>query len=284
MTKLEIANLNMGKYHYSPINKNEKYTDENFKLCNPQDDLKKYIDHLDKNYMEIKSLIGFVPQEYNFNQFEKVIDVIVNQAGYYGIIRSDAMVRAEFFLKLFGLWGKRNNASMKLSGGMKRRLMIVRALIHNPKILILDEPTAGVDIISRHLIWKFLKDINRLYGITIILTTHYLEEVEYLCKNVAIINHGKILVNTEVNNLFFRFGKKEFILKVNIGGIDNFIKNNVDYEFTVLNNSLIEVIIPKNKNLNDLFMFLVSCKIIVYDIKEKSNRLERLFIDLVGNS
>jgi len=240
---------------------------------------------LDIDYLNIKALIGFVPQEYNFNQFEKVIDIIVNQAGYYGINRTLALNRAEYFLKLFGLWEKKDSVSIKLSGGMKRRLMIIRALIHKPKILILDEPTAGVDIISRRLIWNFLKEINKVQNTTIILTTHYLEEVELLCNNVSIIDSGKILVNTRVKDLLFNLGERTFILKVDsnhINYINDIIAKKTKYKFVILDNNLLEVVIPENKNLNDLFSFFISSKITVYDIKSKYNKLEELFIDLIS--
>jgi ABC-2 type transport system ATP-binding protein len=154
----------------------------------------------------VKSYIGLVPQEFNFNIFEKVIDIVVTQAGYYGIPRTEATARAEALLKELGLWDKRNEASQKLSGGMKRRLMIARGLVHAPKLLILDEPTAGVDIEMRLGMWDFLRKLNE-NGTTIILTTHYLEEAEELCRSIAIINHGEILINEPMQELLERHGK-----------------------------------------------------------------------------
>ncbi|MDZ4226170.1 MAG: ABC transporter ATP-binding protein, partial [Patescibacteria group bacterium] len=154
-----------------------------------------------------KSYIGLVPQEFNFNIFEKVIDIVVNQAGYYGIPRKEALVAAEAVLKDLGLWEKRKETGQKLSGGMKRRLMIARALIHKPKLLILDEPTAGVDVELRRSMWTFLRKLNK-EGTTIILTTHYLEEAEALCRNVAIINKGNIILNEPMQALLDRHGEK----------------------------------------------------------------------------
>lgn len=148
-----------------------------------------------------KSFLGVVPQEFNFNQFEQCLDILLIQAGYYGIAKKDALPRAEFLLTSLGLWDKRFEKSRSLSGGMKRRLMIARALMHQPKLLILDEPTAGVDIELRRSMWDFMKHINEVEGTTIILTTHYLEEAEQLCKHIAILNHGEILINTEMKSL-----------------------------------------------------------------------------------
>jgi ABC-2 type transport system ATP-binding protein len=161
---------------------------------------------IDRDPVKVKSYIGLVPQEFNFNIFEKVIDIVTTQAGYYGIPRSVAIPEAEKNLKALGLWDKRNEPSQKLSGGMKRRLMIARALIHKPKLLILDEPTAGVDVEMRHEMWAFLRKINK-EGTTIVLTTHYLEEAEQLCNNVAIINKGEIELNEPMRRLLERHGE-----------------------------------------------------------------------------
>jgi ABC-2 type transport system ATP-binding protein len=161
---------------------------------------------IDANAPKAKTYIGLVPQEFNFNIFAKVIDIVITQAGYYGIPRKEATARAEELLKELGLWEKRNEPSQKLSGGMKRRLMIARGLVHAPKLLILDEPTAGVDVEMRRGMWEFLRKLNQS-GTTIILTTHYLEEAEDLCRNVAIINHGEILVHEPMQSLLERHGK-----------------------------------------------------------------------------
>ena len=169
---------------------------------------------IDEDFSAAKQYVGVVPQEFNFNQFEKPLDILVTQAGYYGIPAPLATKRAIKYLKLLGLWEKHNMPSRSLSGGMKRRLMIARALIHEPKLLVLDEPTAGVDIELRRSMWGFLEDINR-QGTTIILTTHYLEEAERLCRNVAIIDKGKIIKNTSVKNLIKQLNKETFILDLN---------------------------------------------------------------------
>ncbi len=237
---------------------------------------------LDYDSMKIKSFIGFVPQEYNFNQFESVLDIVLNQAGFYGIKRSLSYIRAKYFLEMFDLWDKRNVISMKLSGGMKRRLMIVRALIHDPKILILDEPTAGVDVLSRRLIWDFLRKINS-NGVTIILTTHYLEEVENLCSDVAIINNGSILVNKKVKELLKVFNKRTFLLELEIRNDINL--NNLcldEYKLNIIDNGLIEVVLFKDQSLNKLFGKLIEKNISIYGVKDKSNRFEELFLDLVS--
>lgn len=235
---------------------------------------------LDSELLKIKPLIGFVPQEYNFNQFETVLDVILNQAGFYGIKRSCAIKRAKFYLILFDLWEKRNAVSMSLSGGMKRRLMIVRALIHEPEILILDEPTAGVDVLSRRLIWNFLKDVNQ-GGRTIILTTHYLEEVEYLCDSVAIIDSGVILLKTMVHSLLSKVNSRVILLEVE----DTRLLDKLDLDnFNLVKRSknLIEVVLLKDQNLNILFNLLIGKGIIIHDVRSKYNRLESLFLDLIA--
>ena len=165
---------------------------------------------IDENNDAAKSCIGIVPQEINFSLFETCLEIVVNQGGYYGIKRSHATKRAEKYLRKLNLWEKRNERSRNLSGGMKRRLMIARALVHEPKMLILDEPTAGVDVELRRSMWDFLIDINQ-QGVTIVLTTHYLEEAESLCKNIAIINHGKIVENTSMKELLSKLNKETFI-------------------------------------------------------------------------
>lgn len=234
---------------------------------------------LDYDFMKIKSFIGFVSQEYNFNQFETVLDIILNQAGYYGISRGYAYLKAKYFLDIFDLWNSRNFISMRLSGGMKRRLMLIRALIHNPKILILDEPTAGVDILTRRLIWNYLRDLNKS-GVTVILTTHYLEEVEYLCDTVSIIDNGNILLNTTVKDLLKKINNQVFVIELDINNVViNLLKKN-NYNFLIIDNTSMEIIISFKKTLNDLFEIFIINKIIIYNIRNKSNRLEELFIDL----
>ena len=205
---------------------------------------------VDQDFSSAKHLIGVVPQEFNFNQFEKPIDILITQAGYFGIKASIASVRAEKYLKQLGLWEKRNDFSRNLSGGMKRRLMIARALIHEPKLLILDEPTAGVDIELRRSMWNFLKEING-NGTTIILTTHYLEEAENLCRNIAIIDHGKIIENTSMKSLLKMLDRETFVLD---------LSNEIDacpeiegYSISLKDQNQIEVEIPKSESLNELF-------------------------------
>lgn len=233
---------------------------------------------IDQDFSAAKQYVGVVPQEFNFNQFEKPIDILVTQAGYYGIPAPVATERAHKYLKLLGLWEKHNVPSRSLSGGMKRRLMIARALIHEPKLLVLDEPTAGVDIELRRSMWGFLEDINR-QGTTIILTTHYLEEAERLCRNVAIIDKGKIVQNTSVKNLIKQLNKETFILDIK-GEINN-IKTIDGYPLTMVDNSTLEVAIDKDKSLNQLFNHLSNEGIEIISMRNKANRLEELFIDMV---
>lgn len=237
--------------------------------------------NLDTNMLEIKCLIGIVPQEYNFNQFETVLNIILNQAGYYGISRRYAYQISEKYLKLFNLWDKKHLISMHLSGGMKRCLMIIRALIHEPKILILDEPTAGVDIVLKRIIWNFLKDINKK-GTTIILTTHYLEEIKHLCKNVAIINDGKILLQTTVELLLNKFEKKTYIVETkNTDKLDKLTNANLNIKYK--DNNKREITFNKNLNLNYLFKILNEKNIIIKNITNQQENLENLFINLINN-
>lgn len=233
---------------------------------------------VDHDFSSAKHLIGVVPQEFNFNQFEKPIDILITQAGYFGIKASIASVRAEKYLKQLGLWEKRNDFSRNLSGGMKRRLMIARALIHEPKLLILDEPTAGVDIELRRSMWNFLKEING-NGTTIILTTHYLEEAENLCRNIAIIDHGKIIENTSMKSLLKMLDRETFVLD---------ISNEIDacpeiegYSISLKDQNQIEVEIPKSESLNELFSELSKKNISVISMRNKTNRLEELFLGMV---
>ena len=233
---------------------------------------------VDQDFSSAKHLIGVVPQEFNFNQFEKPIDILITQAGYFGIKASIASVRAQKYLKQLGLWEKRNDFSRNLSGGMKRRLMIARALIHEPKLLILDEPTAGVDIELRRSMWNFLKEIND-NGTTIILTTHYLEEAENLCRNIAIIDHGKIIENTSMKSLLKMLDRETFVLD---------LSNEIDacpeiegYSISLKDQNQIEVEIPKSESLNELFSELSKKNISIISMRNKTNRLEELFLGMV---
>ncbi len=234
---------------------------------------------LDTQLEDAKSQLGLVPQEFNFNQFETVLQIVLNQAGYYGVPRSVALVRAEKYLGQLGLWDKRHARSRELSGGMKRRLMIARALMHEPKLLILDEPTAGVDIELRRSMWEFLKDINQ-QGVTIILTTHYLEEAESLCRNIAIIDKGQIVENTSMKNLLSKLNKETFLL--DIAPTDAVITLD-GYNFRQTDSHSLEVDVEKAQGLNGVFSALTAQGIQVLSMRNKANRLEELFVSLVEN-
>ena len=233
---------------------------------------------IDKDFSTAKQFVGVVPQEFNFNQFEKPIDILINQAGYYGIPAGVAHERAEKYLKQLALWDKRDTASRTLSGGMKRRLMIARALIHKPKLLVLDEPTAGVDIELRRSMWEFLKEINR-QGTTIILTTHYLEEAESLCRNIAIIDHGQIVKNTSIRELLKQLNKETFVLdtREELAGCPVV----EGYPLTLIDSNSMEVAIEKSQSVNGLFTALTEQGIHILSMRNKTNRLEELFFDLV---
>jgi len=224
-----------------------------------------------------KSKLGLVPQEFNFNQFETVMQIVVNQAGYYGVDRTTANERAEKYLKQIDLWEKRDARARELSGGMKRRLMIARALMHEPQLLILDEPTAGVDIEIRRSMWDFLQELNK-QGITIILTTHYLEEAEMLCRNIAIIDKGQIGENTSMKALLAKLNVETFILDTS-----NFEQapQLQGFEFTVVDNHTLEIEVEKEKGLNPVFEQLDKQGIQVLSMRNKANRLEELFVRLV---
>lgn len=233
---------------------------------------------IDDNFSLAKQNIGVVPQEFNFNQFEKVFDIVKTQAGYFGLPSKLAEERTEKYLKQLGLWDKRHQRSRMLSGGMKRRLMIARALVHEPRLLILDEPTAGVDIELRRSMWQFLRDINA-QGTTIILTTHYLEEAESLCRNVAIIDRGQIIQNTTIKALLKQLNKEVFILdtREELGefpAIDG-------YPGQLLDDHSFEVEVEKHQSLNELFASLSERGIHVTSMRNKANRLEELFVSLV---
>jgi len=236
--------------------------------------------NIDKEFGLAKQKLGVVPQEFNFSQFERVIDIIIQQAGYYGIEASVAMPRAQHHLEKLGLWEKRFDQARMLSGGMKRRLMIARALVHNPELLILDEPTAGVDIELRRSMWEFLREINA-EGTTIILTTHYLEEAESLCRNVGIINQGELVENTSVKELLSRLNKEHFILDIS-SPIEDIAS--IGYSARVIDEHSIEVEVEKGQNVNELFAKLDAQSIAVSSMRNKSNRLEELFVTLVEQS
>jgi len=236
---------------------------------------------LDRDPWAVKSSIGLVPQEFNFNNFETVEQIVLNQAGYYGIPRRIARQRAEHYLHSLGLWERRDTVSRTLSGGMKRRLMIARALIHEPRLLILDEPTAGVDIELRRSMWDFLRHIND-QGTTIILTTHYLEEAESLCKDIAIIDDGQIIENTDVKSLLQRLSTHAFLLDVDhvpqpLPQIDGFPLKRVD-------DYILEAEVPRGRALSELFAALSEHGVSVTSMRNKSNRLEELFLRLVESN
>lgn len=234
---------------------------------------------IDKNFAKAKSYIGLVPQEFNFNIFEPIEEIVINQAGYYGIERPIAVERAEYYLNQLGLWEKRKDSARLLSGGMKRRLMIARALVHEPKLLILDEPTAGVDIEIRRSMWAFMRKINK-NGTTIILTTHYLEEAENLCRNIAIIDHGHLVENTTMHALLAKLQCETFVLSLDTP-LDA-PPNLPGYEIRQVDGLTLEIDILKGQRINHLFSMLSSQKVEVLGMRNKSNRLEQLFIGMVG--
>ncbi len=233
---------------------------------------------LDRERAQVRRQIGLVPQEFNFNQFEKVFDILVTQAGFYGIPAWIARERAEHYLRRLGLWEKRDNAARTLSGGMKRRLMIARALVHEPEVLILDEPTAGVDIELRRSMWEFLSELNRR-GKTIILTTHYLEEAESLCRGIAIIDHGVIVENTNVRALLEKLQVETLVLDLaqplsqapEIG----------EFSIHLRDPRTLEVEVPRGTPINEIFLELARHEIPVMSLRNKTNRLEELFMRLV---
>ena len=231
---------------------------------------------LDEQPSLLKQQIGLVPQEFNFHQFEKVQDILVNQAGYYGIPRREALQRAEIWLKKLDLWDKKDQQAMRLSGGMKRRLMIARALMHNPQLLILDEPTAGVDIELRRTMWTFLRELN-LQGTTIILTTHYLEEAEMLCRNIGIIQQGRLVVNMAMKDLLAKLESEIFILDLELKSPIPQIEN---YKVTLLDGNTVEVEVKREQGLNQLFTQLSEQGIKVLSMRNKANRLEELFVNM----
>jgi len=227
-----------------------------------------------------KSCIGLVPQEFNFNQFEPVIEIVINQAGYYGIPRNEARERAEFYVQKLGLWHKRRSMARELSGGMKRRLMIARALVHEPKLLILDEPTAGVDIEIRRSMWEFMRETNA-QGTTIILTTHYLEEAENLCKNIAIINNGLMVEHTAMNTLLRKLHVETFLL--NLREPLQELPSIEGYKMSLLDKDTLSVEISREHTINDLFKKLDQYAIQVTSLRSKTSRLEEVFVRMMGN-
>ena len=233
---------------------------------------------IDTDFSRAKSCIGLVPQEINLNIFEPLIQILVNQAGYYGIARRRALERAEYYLGRLGLWDRRNDAVRTLSGGMKRRMMIARALIHDPRLLILDEPTAGVDIEIRRSMWEFLHEINAA-GTTIILTTHYLEEAESLCRHIAIIDNGVLVENTTMKKLLAKLGTETFVLDLRMPLTQ--LPPLPGHDIRMLDGHTLEVEISRDSGINKLFADLSARNIEVLSMRNKTNRLEQLFMSLV---
>ncbi len=240
-------------------------------------EVKAFGQDLVKNRTDVKAMIGLVPQEFNFNMFEKPIDIVANQAGYYGVPRKVALERTEKYLKQLQLWEKKDTISRGLSGGMKRRLMIARAMVNEPRILILDEPTAGVDIEIRRSMWSFVEEIAN-NGTTIILTTHYLEEAEQLCKNIAIIDHGEIVKNTTIKDLLKTLDIETFIFDLDKKPGDALLKA---LDARVRDDNSIELDVPKSKNLNSVFKEIDAAGYCVSSMRNKANRLEELFVKMI---
>ena len=235
---------------------------------------------IDEDFAEAKRNVGIVPQEFNFSLFEKVRDIVLNSAGYQGLTRAECSDRADYYLDRLGLYDKRNTQSRGLSGGMKRRLMIARALVHDPKLLILDEPTAGVDIQLRRGMMDFLSELNEEQGTTIILTTHYLEEAEALCRRVAIINQGDIVEDTDTRSLLSQLNTVTFVmdLATPLGAVPTL----PGYDVKQSDEMQLEVTLQKGQELNDVFAQLTQSGVGVVSMRTKSNRLEELFINLTG--
>lgn len=242
-------------------------------------DIEIFGNNIDTHFSQAKKYLGVVPQEFNFSMFEKVEDIVLQQAGYYGLPRDYAKTQAEKYLKKLNLWDKRNTPARMLSGGMKRRLMIARALVHDPKLLILDEPTAGVDIELRRSMWDFLREINEA-GTTIILTTHYLEEAESLCRNVAIIDKGVLVKNTSVKNLLQELNKEIFIFDVAVDLPEHFAVNGFVCEKIDVHS--FEVQVEKGQTLNEVFSVLSEQGISIISMRNKANRLEEMFVTMIA--
>ncbi|MGN5127226.1 ABC transporter ATP-binding protein [Aeromonas sp. 30P] len=232
---------------------------------------------IDSDLEQAKAQLGLVPQEFNFSQFEKVIQIVTHQAGFYGVPKAEAKIRAEKYLRQLDLWEKRDMPARTLSGGMKRRLMIARALMHEPKLLILDEPTAGVDIEIRRSMWTFLKNLNE-QGVTIILTTHYLEEAEMLCRNIGIIDKGRLIENTSMKNLLGKLGRETFLLDLASGSA---VPEVPEFNGRMPDERTLEVDLDKSQSLNSLFEQLSNQQVQVVSMRNKANRLEELFVNLV---
>jgi ABC-2 type transport system ATP-binding protein len=235
---------------------------------------------LDREPERVRSLLGVVPQEFNFNLFLPVSEVVINQAGYFGISRREARQRAEYYLRKLDLWERRGTQMRELSGGLKRRLMIARALVHRPRVLILDEPTAGVDIEIRRAMWHYLRELNDA-GTTIILTTHYLEEAESLCRHVAIINQGRIVTVAEIDELLRELSSETFVL--NLRGRLTELPTLGGFVLDAIDASTLEVEVSRDHSINGLFEALSRRGIEVLSMRNKQNRLEKLFLDLVDN-
>ncbi len=235
---------------------------------------------------KIKRMIGLMPQEFNFNPHEPNIEILINQAGYFGIARTEAKIQAEKLLKKMELWDRRFDVAQSLSGGMKRRLMLARALMHEPEILILDEPTAGVDVEIRQSMWLYLKQLNK-EGVTIILTTHYLEEAEMLCRNIAIIDGGEIVEDTSMKKLLAQLDVETFVFDIKVGAtlseLEQFAKQSPEIAYRVVDDHTLEVDLNKSQNLNQVFAQLNAGDIEVQSMRNKSNRLEALFVSLINN-
>lgn len=232
---------------------------------------------IDGELEQAKAQLGLVPQEFNFSQFEKVSQIVIHQAGFYGVPSGEAKIRAEKYLRQLDLWDKRDMAARTLSGGMKRRLMIARALMHEPKLLILDEPTAGVDIEIRRSMWHFLQQLNE-QGVTIILTTHYLEEAEMLCRNIGIIDKGRLIENTSMKNLLGKLGRETFMLDLAPGSA---LPHVPEFQGRMQDERTLEVELEKSQSLNSLFEQLSAQGVQVLSMRNKANRLEELFVNLV---
>ncbi|WP_428244313.1 ABC transporter ATP-binding protein [Gynuella sp.] len=237
---------------------------------------------LDNQRNEVKRNLGVVPQEFNFNHFEKVYDIVMQQAGYYGLTRKEASPKVEKWLRQLDLWDKRSEPARALSGGMKRRLMIARALVHDPRLLILDEPTAGVDIEIRRTMWDFLRELNQ-QGTTIILTTHYLEEAESLCRNIAIINKGEIAINTSAKELLLLLNKTTFVMDFKQ---PKQLPPAVIDQFSIRQSepSLIEFDLEKEQSLNAVLAGVTAAGVEIASVRPKNNRLEEVFVDLINKN
>ncbi len=238
---------------------------------------------IDEDFELAKSRIGIVPQETNFNIFETPRQIVINQAGYYGIRRKPAGQRAQYYLEMLGLGDKMDSAARELSGGMKRRLMIARALVNEPWLLILDEPTAGVDIEIRRLMWEFLAEINEK-GTTIILTTHYLEEAESLCRNIAIIERGELMENTDTKTLLSQLRQDTYVLDLAspVTRLPDQLTDAVDQYWKLRNTMTLEVMVPKTQGINAVFDLLSKHQIQVESMRNKTNRLEQLFMEITA--